>query len=102
MGLVQKAGFSLVAETEKADYIVVNTCGFLEKARQEAIDVIDEIFSLKKTQAKVIVAGCMVRKHESVLKEQFPHVHYYISAGDVEKILEAIPCKRSRIFCRRR
>lgn len=93
MGLVQKAGFSLVAETEKADYIVVNTCGFLEKARQEAIDVIDEIFSLKKTQAKVIVAGCMVRKHESVLKEQFPHVHYYISAGDVEKILEAIRAK---------
>ncbi|NGX39953.1 MAG: Ribosomal protein S12 methylthiotransferase RimO [Chlamydiae bacterium] len=90
LGAVLKAGYELTGEEQEADYLVVNTCGFLESARQEALDVLEELFEEKKSDAKVIVTGCMVQKHSGVIKEAFPNVHYMLGPGDVEKILEAL------------
>jgi ribosomal protein S12 methylthiotransferase len=90
LGIVVRAGFELTGEAEEADFLVVNTCGFLASARQEALDVIEELFEEKKPSAKVIVAGCMVQKHSEELKSAFPKIHYMLGSGDVEKILEAV------------
>ena len=90
IGLLLKAGYELVADPKEADFLVVNTCGFLEAARQEGIDTIAHLFQIKKKEAKVIVAGCMVQKNLALLKETFPQVHYFLGSGDVEKIVEAI------------
>jgi ribosomal protein S12 methylthiotransferase len=90
IGILLKAGFEAVANMCDADYLVVNTCGFLQSARQEGIDTIREMFAEKKPDAKVIVAGCMVQKHGSELKALFPDIHYMLGSGDVEKILDAI------------
>lgn len=90
LGITLKAGFEISADIENSDYVVVNTCGFLEASRQEALDVLDEVFEYKKKQAKVIVVGCMVNKHKAILQEHFPNIDSYLGAGDVDKILLAI------------
>ncbi len=90
IGILLKNGFEATQEMSDADYLVVNTCGFLQSSRQEGIDTIAEMFSSKKPDAKVIVAGCMVQKHGAELKEKFPAIHYMLGSGDVEKILDAV------------
>ncbi len=90
IGILLKAGYEITGEAAEADYLVVNTCGFLEASRSEGIEVIDELFEEKKEDAKVIVVGCMVNKHKAELEAHFPHVHYYLGSGNVEKILDAV------------
>ncbi|MGL5626478.1 MAG: 30S ribosomal protein S12 methylthiotransferase RimO [Candidatus Rhabdochlamydia sp.] len=90
LGMVLKAGYQITDQLDQADFLVVNTCGFLASARQESMDSVNSFFQEKKTDAKVIVAGCMVQKHKEQLKESFPHIHYFLGSGDVEKILDAI------------
>jgi ribosomal protein S12 methylthiotransferase len=90
IGILLKAGYECTGELKDADYLVVNTCGFLESARQEGYATIEELFRSKKTTAKVIVAGCMVQKESKELKERFSDIHHLLGSGDVEKILEAV------------
>jgi len=90
IGILLKAGYEIVQEPEGADFLVVNTCGFLESSRQEGIATIRDLFSIKKEDAKIIVAGCMVQKHSHELKENFSNIHYMLGSGDVEKILDAV------------
>lgn len=90
IGILLKAGYEITPEPKEADFLVVNTCGFLESSRQEGVDTIRDLFLLKKSDAKVIVAGCMVQKHSGELKEKFPNIHYMLGSGDVEKILDAV------------
>lgn len=90
LGLALKAGYEVTEALEKADFLVVNTCGFLEASRKESIDTISQLFEMKKKSAKVVVAGCMVSKHKDELKALYPHVHYFLGSGDMEKILDAL------------
>lgn len=90
IGQLLKAGFECTGSVEEADYLVVNTCAFLEASRQEGYETIGDLFASKKPTAKVIVAGCMVNKFKDELKERFPKIHYLIGSGDMEKILEAV------------
>ncbi len=90
LGILLKSGYEAIDHVSKADYLVVNTCGFLASARQESCDTIQSLFDEKKKNAKVIVAGCMVQKHKEELKTQFPDIHYFLGSGDMEKILEAV------------
>jgi ribosomal protein S12 methylthiotransferase len=90
IGVLLRAGFSAVAEPQDADYLVVNTCGFLESAREEGFNTIETLFKEKKESAKIIVAGCMVRGSKNDLKERFPEIHAFLGSGDMEKILEAV------------
>jgi len=90
LGLVLKAGYEVTDQEHEADFLVINTCGFLESARQEALDTLDELDEEKKEGAKLIVTGCMVQKHSAVLKEHFPQIHYLLGSGDVDKILHAL------------
>ena len=90
IGILLKGGYEYTQSVAEADYLVVNTCAFLESARQEGLDTIGSLFQEKKKDAKVIVAGCMVQKHRELLLQQFPQIHYLLGSGDVEKILEAV------------
>ncbi len=90
LGLLLQAGYEVTDQVKKADFLVVNTCGFLASARQESCDTIESLFEDKKKGAKVIVAGCMVQKHKEELNAQFPDIHYFLGSGDMEKILEAV------------
>jgi ribosomal protein S12 methylthiotransferase len=90
IGILLKNGYEVTQSPEEADFHVINTCGFLESSRQEGLNTIAEVFRSKKADAKVIVAGCMVQKHNHLLKENFPNIHYMLGSGDVEKILDAV------------
>lgn len=90
IGILLKNGYELSPQLEEADYIVVNTCGFLEASREESLQVIGESLQTKKEGAKVIAAGCMVQTHSDPLKEKFPDIHYLLGSGDVENILAAV------------
>lgn len=90
LGILLKAGFEPVEDLQEADFLIVNTCGFLSESRQESCDTIDVLLEEKKEGAKVIVAGCMVQKFGPEIRERFPQVHYFLGSGDMEKILEAV------------
>lgn len=90
LGLLLDRGYEIVPDPVQADYLVVNTCGFLAASRRESCEVISELIDSKKDSAKVIVTGCMVQKHKEELSRLFPAIHYFLGSGDVEKILDAV------------
>lgn len=90
IGILLKNGYEATASLTEADFIVVNTCGFLEASRKESSDTIEELLREKKLGAKLVVAGCMVQKYGAEVREKFPDVHYFLGSGDMEKILEAV------------
>jgi ribosomal protein S12 methylthiotransferase len=99
LGKLAQDGFTLVTEPEGADVVVVNTCGFIEPARQESLAVIREMLSLKE-QGKVgsvVVAGCLAeRKKEEVLQE-VPGVDSIVGVFGREEIAEVVRLTANRI-----
>lgn len=90
LGILLKAGYELSPQLEEADYLVINTCGFLEASRQESMDTVNEVLSARKKNAKLIVTGCMVQTHSDQLKQKYPGIDYFLGSGDVEGILKAV------------
>ncbi len=90
LGILLKAGYEPAEHLEDADFLIVNTCGFLAESRKESCDTIDALLKERKKDAKVIVAGCMVQKYGPEIRSRFPSVHYFLGSGDMEKILDAV------------
>ena len=85
LGLAQKAGHQLTRDPESAEVLVVNTCAFIDKAKQESIDTILEMAEHKKTGAcrKLIVTGCMAERYRAELQEQIPEIDAILGTGEV-------------------
>lgn len=90
LGILLHAGYELALNIDEADYIVINTCAFLEASRQESMDTVRETLKQRKARAKLIVTGCMVQTHSEELKRAFPGIDYLLGSGDVNGILEAV------------
>lgn len=90
LGILLKAGYEAAQELSESDYIVINTCGFLEASRNESLETIHTSLLGKKENAKIIVTGCMVQTHGDLVKNEFPQVDYLLGSGDVEGILHAV------------
>lgn len=90
LGILLQAGYEVAPSLEEADYIVINTCGFLEASRKESMDTVQETLAQRKATAKLIVTGCMVQTHSEELKKDFPDIDYLLGSGDVNGILEAV------------
>lgn len=90
LGILLQAGYEVAPSLEEADYIVINTCGFLEASRKESMDTVQETLAQRKATAKLIVTGCMVQTHSEELKKSFPAIDYLLGSGDVNGILEAV------------
>src|SRR5437773_1545475 len=92
LGRLSEDGYALVPEADGADVVIVNTCGFIEPARQESMGVIREMLALKK-QGKVgavVVAGCLAeRKKEDLLKE-VPEVDHIVGVFGREEISQVV------------
>jgi len=91
MGQLAEAGYQITSSADDADTVVVNTCGFIESAKQESIDAILEATSLKaEGKAKrVIVAGCLVERYRDDLIKELPEVDAFIGTSQVNEILKA-------------
>lgn len=91
MGQLAEAGYQITNSADDADTVVVNTCGFIESAKQESIDAILEATSLKaQGKAKrVVVAGCLVERYRDDLVKELPEVDAFIGTSQVNEILKA-------------
>ena len=91
MGQLSEAGYEITNSADDADTVVVNTCGFIESAKQESIDAILEATTLKaEGKAKrVIVAGCLVERYRDDLMKELPEVDAFIGTSQVNNILKA-------------
>jgi ribosomal protein S12 methylthiotransferase len=91
MGLLDRAGAQMTTSPEAADVLVVNTCSFIDTAKQESVDTILEMAQHKTTgkAQKLIVAGCLVERYRDEIRKNIPEVDAVLGTGELEKILEA-------------
>ena len=91
MGQLAAAGYEITNSAAEADTVVVNTCGFIESAKQESIDAILEATSLKTdgNASRIIVAGCLVERYRDDLMRELPEVDAFIGTSQVGDILKA-------------
>ena len=91
MGLLDRAGAKMTTSPEVADILVVNTCSFIDTAKQESVDTILEMAQHKTTgkAQKLIVAGCLVERYRDEIRKNIPEVDAVVGTGELEKILEA-------------
>ncbi|MBM3196201.1 MAG: 30S ribosomal protein S12 methylthiotransferase RimO [Chlamydiae bacterium] len=90
LALLLKNGYEVSSNPDLADFHIINTCGFLEAARQEAIDTVSRTLKVMKPDAKIIVTGCMVSIQKNKLAELFPQIHYFLGSADIDQILVAV------------
>ena len=92
LGLAQQAGHELTRDPAGAEVLIVNTCAFIDKAKQESVDAILEMAEFKKTGAckTLVVAGCLAERYRDELKAQIPEIDAILGTGDVPAIVEAL------------
>jgi ribosomal protein S12 methylthiotransferase len=91
MGQLKEAGYEITSREDEAEILVVNTCGFIESAKQESVEAILEATSLKaegKAQ-RVVVAGCLVERYRDDLMKELPEVDAFIGTNQINDILKA-------------
>jgi ribosomal protein S12 methylthiotransferase len=99
LGKSSGAGYTTVAELAEADVIVVNTCGFIEAAKRESVDVILEM-ARNKTEGRcrrLVVTGCLAQRYAGELAEEMPEVDAFVGTGDPAGVVEAIAGRGERI-----
>lgn len=91
MGTLAEAGWEITNNAGEADTVVVNTCGFIESAKQESVDAILEATSLKVDgkARRVVVAGCLVERYRDDLMKELPEVDAFIGTSQIGEILKA-------------
>lgn len=87
-GIVSEQGFELVENNEDATVIVVNTCGFIDAAKEESVNTILQLSDLKDTaQLKaLIVSGCLTQRYKETLLEEMPEIDGIVGTGDFDQI----------------
>ena len=91
LGVFKRQGFNIVNQVEEADIIVVNTCGFIQSAKEEAIDTILEMADYKQQRCKaLIVTGCLAKRYKSQILESMPEVDLVIGVDEYDNISEIL------------
>ncbi len=91
-GVLQQAGYQLDARTSTPDMIIINTCGFIEPAKQESLQTIREALREKRAgnTQKVIVAGCLVQRMGDALRQMLPEVDAFVGVGQMARFAEIV------------
>ena len=93
MGLLHRGGAELTPRAEDAEILVVNTCSFIDSAKQESVDTILEMVRHKAANGgrvqRLIVAGCLVERYRDEIQRNIPEVDAVVGTGELEAILEA-------------
>src|SRR6516225_5117627 len=101
LGRLAQDGYALVPDADGADVVVVNTCGFIEPARQESLGVIREMLALKEQGrvGAVIVAGCLAERKKDDLLGEVPGVDHIVGVfgrEEITQVLDRTLSKRAR------
>jgi len=91
MGMLATSGAEITSRAEDADIIVVNTCSFIDSAKQESVDTILEMARFKESgrAKKLIVAGCLVERYRDEIQKNIPQVDAVVGTGELDQILAA-------------
>ena len=97
MGQLARHGLEITPRAEDADVLVVNTCSFIEPARQESVDTILEMAGHKKAgkARRLVVAGCLVELYREQIRAEIPEVDALVGTNEIEQILAAVAPERA-------
>src|SRR5512133_853698 len=97
MGLLADAGAELTTRAADADVIVVNTCSFIDSAKQESVNTILEMAGHKTSgrAKKLVVAGCLVERYRNEIQKNIPEVDAVVGTGELESILASAGITRA-------
>ncbi|MCA9677112.1 MAG: 30S ribosomal protein S12 methylthiotransferase RimO, partial [Myxococcales bacterium] len=85
LGQVRGAGHALVDAAEDADVIVVNTCAFIDAAKEESVDTILEMAEHKKAGCRtLVVTGCLAQRHAAELSAEIPEIDHILGSADFQ------------------
>jgi ribosomal protein S12 methylthiotransferase len=92
LGLAQQSGHALTADAAEAEVLIVNTCAFIDRAKQESVDAILEMAELKRTGRcrTLVVAGCLAERYRDELRAQIPEIDAVIGTGEVPDIVQVL------------
>ena len=92
LGLAREAGHEITSDASNAEAIVINTCAFIDRAKEESIDAILEMARLKRDgQCRtLVVTGCLAERYRDELKQEIPEIDVVLGTGDVPEIVEAL------------
>src|SRR4051794_29764330 len=92
LGYAQAAGHEITADSSEADVIVVNTCAFIDNAKQESIDAILEMAQLKRDGkcSRLVVTGCLAERYREELRKEIPEIDALLGTGEVPDIVAAL------------
>ena len=94
MGRLQN--FELTENTQEADVIIVNTCGFIDAAKEESLNTVLSLHEARKEESLLVMAGCLSERYQEELMKQIPEVDIFTGVGDYDKIDELLAEKESR------
>ncbi|MDO5560668.1 MAG: 30S ribosomal protein S12 methylthiotransferase RimO [Oscillospiraceae bacterium] len=89
---IRKRGYQLVTDPAKANIVIINTCGFIQSAKEEAIETILELARLKEegTVRKLVVSGCLAERYKEQIAEEFPEVDAVVGIGSDDEIIDVL------------
>lgn len=89
---IENSSYHIVNNADKADVLVINTCGFIEEAKEESLDAIFESVELKKKGKvkKIIVMGCLSERYKEELKKEIPEVDAFIGANQIQNVIREL------------
>ena len=91
LGMLKNEGFEIVSDSSEAHIIIINTCGFIESAKQESINTIIRMAMLKKEKCELlIVTGCLAQMYREEILDEIPEVDAVIGTGSLGEIVSAI------------
>jgi ribosomal protein S12 methylthiotransferase len=99
LGMAREAGHEITTEAANAEVLVVNTCAFIDSAKQESIDAILEMAAQKRDGrcSRLVVTGCLAERYRDELRREIPEIDAVLGTGEVAQILEAIGTQGSGI-----
>ena len=92
LGLAEQAGHVVTPVADEADVLVVNTCAFIDRAKEESVNTILEMAELKKQapRRRLVVTGCLAERYRDELRREIPEIDAVLGTGEVTRILEAL------------
>src|SRR5262252_4850979 len=92
LGIAQQAGHEITPDAKDADVLVVNTCAFIDNAKQESIDAILEMAQMKRDgkATRLVVTGCLAERYREELRKEIPEIDAVLGTGEVPDIVAAI------------
>lgn len=100
LGVAARAGYRHVSNAAEAEVIVVNTCGFIDSAKQESVETILELAEHKKTGScnTLVITGCLSQRHPEEMAQELPEVDYLLGSSDMLKLEQVLSGSAQRIL----